>query len=133
MVQERMIATLAAGFGLLALSMACLGIYGLLAYSVAQRTKEIGIRMALGARGIDVVALTLKSVARLVLTGVGAGMPLAWMASRWVESILFGLKPVDPATIGGAVLLMTAAALIAAYLPSHRASRIDPMIALRHE
>ena len=126
-------ATLAGGFGLLALTLACIGLYGLLAYSIAQRTKEIGIRMALGAQGTRVVALVLKGGVRLVLIGIALGVPAAWAASRWVESLLFGLTPTDPAAIGGAIVLLTAAAQLAAYLPARRASRLDPLAALRHE
>ena len=132
-VQERMMATLAGGFGLLALTLACVGLYGLLAYSVAQRTKEIGIRMALGAQGTRVVALVLKHGARLVLIGIALGLPAAWVASRWVESMLFGLTPADPVAIGGAILLLTSAAQLAGYIPARRASRVDPLVALRHE
>ena len=126
-------ATLAGGFGLLALTLACVGLYGLLAYNVAQRTKEIGIRMALGAQGTRVVALVLKGGVRLVLIGIALGLPAAWAASRWVESMLFGLMPTDPATLGGAIVLLTTAAQFAAYLPARRASRLDPLAALRHE
>jgi len=132
-VQERMMATLAGGFGLLALILACVGLYGLLSYSVAQRTNEIGIRMALGAQGTRVIALVLKSGARLVLIGIALGLPAAWAASRWVESMLFGLTPTDPVAIAGAIVLLITAAQLAAYLPARRASRIDPMVALRHE
>jgi putative ABC transport system permease protein len=132
-VQEHMMATLAGGFGLLALTLACIGLYGLLAYSVAQRTKEIGIRMALGAQAGRVVALVLERGARLVLIGIALGLPAAWAASRWVESMLFGLTPTDPAAIGGAIVLLTAAAQLAAYLPARRASRLDPVMALRAE
>ena len=132
-VQERMMATLAGGFGLLALTLACVGLYGLLAYSVAQRTKEIGIRMALGAQGTRVVALVLKGGLRLVLIGIALGLPAAWAASRWVESMLFGLTPTDPITMCGAIVVLAAAAQLAAYLPARRASRLDPLVALRHE
>ena len=132
-VQERMMATLAAGFGLLALTLACVGLYGLLAYSVAQRTKEIGIRMALGAQATWVIALVLKGGARLVLIGIAVGLPLAWGASRWVRSLLFGLTPGDPAVIVGAIVLLAAAAQLAAYVPARRASRLDPLVALRDE
>jgi putative ABC transport system permease protein len=132
-IQERMMATLAGGFGLLALTLACVGLYGLLAYGVARRIKEIGIRMALGAQGTRVVALVLKGAARLVLIGIALGLPMAWAASRWVESMLFGLTPTDPAAIGGAIVLLTIAAQLAAYLPARRASRLDPLAALRHE
>jgi ABC-type antimicrobial peptide transport system permease subunit len=128
-----MMATLAGGFGLLALTLACVGLYGLLAYSVAQRTKEIGIRMALGAQGSRVVALVLKGGARLVLVGIALGLPAAWAASRWVESMLFGLTPTDPAALGGAVVLLATAAQLAAYLPARRASRLDPVMVLRAE
>ncbi len=132
-VQERMMAALGGGFALLALTLACVGLYGLLAYSVAQRTREIGIRMALGAQGPRVVAMVLKGGARLVVIGIVVGLPAAWAASRWVESMLFGLTPTDPAAIGGAIVLLIAAAQLAAYLPARRASRVNPLVALRHE
>jgi putative ABC transport system permease protein len=132
-VQERMMATLASGFGLLALTLACVALHGLLAYSVAQRTKEIGIRMALGAQRTRVVALVLARGARLLVIGVALGLPAAWAASRWVQSMLFGLRPTDPVTLGGAVLLLTVAAQVAGYIPARRASRVDPLVAPRHE
>ena len=132
-VRERMMATLAGAFGLLALMLACVGLYGLLAYGVAQRIREIGIRMALGAQGPRVVALVLARAVRLVLIGIALGLPAAWLASRWVESMLFGVTRTDPVSIGGATALLIAAAHVAAYLPARRASRVDPMVALRHE
>src|SRR5262249_46457120 len=95
-VRERMLATLASCFGVLALLMSCLGIYGLLAYSVARRTKEMGIRVALGARRGQVIGMVVKSAVGLVVIGVAFGLPAAWAASRWVESMLFGLKRNDP-------------------------------------
>src|SRR5262249_40133211 len=103
------------------------------AYRVARRTKEIGIRMALGAKRSNVIAMVLGSVARLVLIGIALGLPAAWAASRWIASMLFGLKPTDPATIAGAVLLLAGVALAAASVPARRASRVDPMTSLRHE
>jgi predicted permease len=133
MVQERMMATLAAGFGALALTLACVGLYGLLAYGVAQRTREIGIRIALGAPRPSVIGHVLKGGARLVFIGIILGLPVVWAASRWIESLLFGLRATDPATIGGAILLLMMAAQLAAYLPARRASRVDPLVALRHE
>ena len=133
MVQERMMATLAGAFGILALTLACVGLYGLLACSVAQRTREIGIRMALGARGARVVAMVLASGARLVVVGIALGLPAAWITSRAVESMLFGLNPTDPYVIAGAIVVLIAAAQLAAYLPARRASRLDPLIALRHD
>jgi len=132
-VQERMMATIAGGFGLLALAIACIGLYGLLAYSVARRTKEIGIRMALGAQRSRVMGLVLGRATRLVVIGIAIGLPAAWAVSRLVESMLFGLKPADPATIIGAVVLLAVAAQIAAYVPAWRAARVDPLAALRHE
>ena len=126
-------ATLASGFGLLALTLACIGLYGLLAYSVAQRTKEIGIRMALGAPGPRVVTLVLGNGTRLVLIGMAIGLPAAFAAALSVRSMLFGLVPADPMALGGAVALLAIAAQLAAYLPARRASRVDPMVALRNE
>ena len=133
MMQERMMATLAGGFGLLALTLACVGLYGLLAYGVVQRTKEIGIRMALGARAVGVVRLVLTDGTRLVLIGVAVGLPVAWAASRGIESMLFGLRPGDPLTLAGATLVLMAAAQFASYLPARRASRVNPLVALRHD
>jgi predicted permease len=132
-VQERMIATLATGFGVLALLMSCIGIYGLLAYTVARQKKEIGIRMALGARSFQVIVMVLRSAVSLVLIGVVLGLPAAWVASRWIESMLFGLKRNDPFTLAVAVLLLVTSAMLAAYLPARRASRVDPMMTLRNE
>jgi len=133
MVQERVMAGLAGAFGALALVLASVGLYGLLAYTVARRTKEVGIRVALGAERARVVAMILGGAVRLVSIGILLGLPAAWAASRAVQSMLFGLKPADPATIGGAIVLLGAAALVAAYVPAWRASRIDPLTALRHE
>jgi putative ABC transport system permease protein len=133
LVQERLMATLAGAFGVLALLLACVGLYGLLVYSVARRTKEIGIRMALGAQQLRVLGSVLTGAARLVFIVIAVGLPIAWAGSRAVRSMLFGLNAVDPATIGGAILLLTAAALVAASVPAWRASRVNPMEALRHE
>jgi len=132
-VQERMMATLAGAFGVLALTLVSVGLYGLLAYTVARRTKEIGIRMALGAQRRRVVMLVLNGAARLVAIGIVVGLPAAWAASRWVQSMLFGLTPTDPTAIVGATLLLALVAQLAAYLPAWRASRVDPLTALRHE
>jgi ABC-type antimicrobial peptide transport system permease subunit len=133
MVQERMLATLASGFGVLALVLASVGLYGLLAYTVARRTREIGIRMALGARRQTVVRLVLERAARLVLVGIVLGVPAAWMGSRGVESMLFGMKPTDPTALAGAALLLAAVAQLAAYIPAWRAASVDPLTALRHD
>jgi ABC-type antimicrobial peptide transport system permease subunit len=133
LIQERMMAMLGSGFGALALVLACVGLYGLLAYSVARRTKEMGIRMALGARPLVVEAMVVRDAVRLVLIGIALGLPTAWAASRLIASMLFHLKPTDPATLAGAALVLLAAALTAAYLPARRASRVNPMTALRHD
>lgn len=133
MVQERLMATLAGGFGVLALVLACVGVYGLLAYTVTRRSKEIGIRLALGAQRTRLIGMVLLRALALVVVGVALGVPAAWMLSRFVKSMLFGLEPADPTTTGTAVLLLATAALVAAYLPAWRASRVDPLVALRHE
>ena len=133
MVQERMMATLASGFGALALMLACLGLYGLLDYTVARRTKEMGIRMALGARPGRLIRMVVRGAAQLVVLGIALGLPAAWAASQWVKSMLFGLTPADPATIAGSALLLAIAALLAAYVPARRAAKVDPMVALRWE
>src|SRR6266540_3273341 len=133
LLQERLVATLALFFGLLALSLACLGLYGVLSYDVARRTNEIGIRMALGANARWVVQLVLRETLGWVVLGVTLGLGAALATTRWVESLLFGLKPHDPLTIGLAALVLLAVAAVAGYLPARRAARIDPLVALRHE
>jgi predicted permease len=133
MIRERMMATLAGGFGLLAVVLACVGLYGLLACGVARRIKEIGIRMALGAERRRVVTLVVARATRLVLVGIAVGLPAALWASRWIESMLFGLKPTDSVAIGGAIAMLIITAQVAVYIPAWRASRVDPLAALRHE
>jgi putative ABC transport system permease protein len=131
--QERMMATLAGGFGTLALLLACVGLYGLLNYGVVRRTREIGIRMALGAQRKGVIAAEVKRAFALVTVGIALGLPAAALAARWIKSMLFGLAPTDPTTLFGAALILVAAALAAAYVPARRASRVNPVNALRHE
>jgi predicted permease len=133
MVRERMMATLAGSFGAVALILSCIGLYGLMSYRVAQRTKEIGIRMAVGAQRRQVMALVLRGAASLVLIGVTVGVPVTWAASRWIESMLFGLGPSDPVVVGRAIATLLAVAMLAASLPAWRASRVDLLPALRHE
>jgi len=132
-IQERMMATLAGGFSVLALIVACIGLYGILAYSIARRTKEIGIRIALGARRTALIVMVLKGAVGLVSIGIVLGLPAAWAASRLVESMLFGLRATDPLAIGEAIILLIIAALLAAYLPARRASKVEPMASLRSE
>jgi ABC-type antimicrobial peptide transport system permease subunit len=132
-VQERVLALLAGSFGAIALVLAAVGLYGLIAYGVTQRTPELGVRLALGARRRQVVGLVLVDAMRLVVVGIVLGLPLAWAASGWVRALLFGVSPADPLAAGGAVAVLVAAALAAAYLPARRAAHTDPLVALRHE
>ena len=132
-LRERLMATLSGFFGLLALALACIGLYGILSYIVASRTSEIGIRMALGAGKRDVFWLILREALWLVLAGVALGLPLTFAVTRLASTLLFGLTPTDPVSLIFAALLMLAVAMLAGYLPSRRATRIDPMVALRCE
>jgi predicted permease len=131
--QERMFASLTAGFGILALALACVGIYGIMAYTVSQRTNEIGIRLALGAERQQVRAMVLRESAWLALAGVIAGIGVALWLGRLVKSMLYGLQPADPGSLAGAALLLLAVALASGWVPALRAARVEPMEALRHE
>jgi predicted permease len=133
LVQERLLARLTGFFGGVAGLLACLGLYGLVAHMTARRTAEIGVRMALGATGRRVLMTTLGDGARLAVVGILIGVPAAIATSRTLRSQLFGVGPYDPGTIAISVTLMIAIALAAAWLPARRASRIDPMNALREE
>jgi len=131
--RERLLATLSSGFGLLALLLSCLGLYGILSYAVARRTSEIGIRMALGAGRGDVLWLVLRDALRLVLIGAALGVPAALAAARLVASQLFGISAADPGAIVAATLALLAVAAMAGYLPARRATRVDPLVALKCE
>jgi ABC-type antimicrobial peptide transport system permease subunit len=131
--QEITLARLCMVFAALALLIACVGLYGTVAYGVARRTGEIGIRMALGAQRASVLWLVLSEVFLLGLAGVAAGVPAALAVSRYTESMLFGVKPQDPLAVAASVAILLGAAGMAAFAPAQRASRIDPMTALRHE
>jgi ABC-type antimicrobial peptide transport system permease subunit len=104
-----------------------------MAYDVARRTREIGIRMAVGASARQIVQMALGETMWLVGLGIVIGLGVAWAATRWVASLLFGLQPHDPLTIGLAVLALVAVAAVAGYLPARRATRVDPLVALRYE
>ena len=131
--QQKMITSLYSMFGLLALLLASIGIYGTLAYAVAGRTAEIGTRMAIGAQKSHVISLVLRDLVSVLLVGLLLGVVVAFGATRWIQSFLFGVKPLDPLAFSASALLITGIALFAGYLPARRAVKIDPMRALRHE
>jgi putative ABC transport system permease protein len=120
-------------FSLTALGLAGLGILGLMHYSVSQRKKEIGIRMALGASPTDVLCLVLSEATRLALWGAGIGVGVAVILTRFMASLLFGVRPIDTVTFLGAPLLLFVIALAASFIPARRAAKVDPMVALRYE
>jgi ABC-type antimicrobial peptide transport system permease subunit len=131
--QERVFAQAYAMFGGLAMLLASVGLFGLMSYSVARRTNEIGIRMALGARAADVLRLVMSESMRLVAIGVAIGLAVAMAAGRLVSSLLFGLGATDAITILVATVVMVAVSALAGYLPARRASRVDPLVALHYE
>jgi predicted permease len=132
-VQERMLTTLCGFFGALAVLLAAVGLYGVMAHSVTRRVREIGIRMALGARGGEVLWLVLREVTWMVGIGALLGLPAAFALTRLVGSYLYGLTPQDPLSIAGSVLLLLAITAIAGLVPARRATRIDPIVALRYD
>jgi len=132
-VQDRLLARLSLAFGAVALLLAAIGLYGVLSFGVARRTSEIGIRKALGAREGTVILMILRETSWPLVGGVAVGAPLAFVSLRWIESRLFGLSPSDPAAFGAAALLLGLVGLAAAWIPARRASRVDPLVAIRHE
>jgi ABC-type antimicrobial peptide transport system permease subunit len=137
LLPERMFASLTGFFGLLALALVCVGLYGIVSYGVAMRTTEIGVRMALGARGGDIVAMILRETAMLVSGGVAIGLPVAiaigHFAASVVAALLFGLQPTDALSLGAATAVMALIGLLAGVMPARRASAVAPMAALRCE
>jgi ABC-type antimicrobial peptide transport system permease subunit len=133
LVTERMIAMLSAVFGVIATVLAMVGLYGVMAYTVARRTREIGIRMALGAFRKDVIWMVMREVLLLVAVGSGIGVVAAILLTRYIQTQLFGLTPNDPTTVAVATVILVAVAALAGYLPAMRASRINPIRALRYE
>ena len=131
--QERMFAKLTSAFGFLAMTLACVGLYGSMAYAVSRRTNEIGVRMALGAERYSILRMIMGETLLLVMGGMAIGIPVSIAATRALQSVLFGLKPGDPYTVAAASFLMLSVAAFAGYLPARRASRVDPMVALRYE
>ena len=131
--QERLIVQLVSFFGLLALVLACIGLYGVMANTVMRRTNEIGIRMALGAERPRILWMVLRETLVLVSIGIAIGIPAAIGAARLIASQLFGLTAADPLTVSAAAVVLIAVAALAGYLPARRASRVDPIVALRYE
>lgn len=130
---ERLVARLSSLFGLLALVLTCVGLYGLLSYEVARRTREIGIRAALGAQHRDVLSMVLKQGFLLVFIGVLVGIVTAFGVTRYLQSLLFAVRPTDPVTFLAVSVMLAIVALLACYIPARRATRVDPMVALRDE
>jgi predicted permease len=131
--QERLFALAYTLFGALALTVAAVGLFGLMSYSVSRRTNEIGVRMALGAQRREVLGQVMRESMVLVVAGLAIGVALASGTGRFIAALLFGLAPTDAVTIGFAMMVMLLVAALAGYLPARRASRVDPMVALRYQ
>jgi ABC-type antimicrobial peptide transport system permease subunit len=133
LLQDQLMATLSGFFGFLAALLAAIGLYGVISYMVVQRTKEIGIRMAIGAERVDVLGLILREAGLLTGTGLVIGAGLALGAAQAAKSLLYGLKPRDPLALVAAVVVLSVVAAFASFWPAYRASKLDPLIALRYE
>jgi putative ABC transport system permease protein len=131
--QERLVAQLGGFFSVFALVLACLGLYGVLSFAVVQRTREIGVRMALGAQRHDVLSLVIGKGLKLVLVGSLIGLASAVAATRLVSNLLYNVAPTDPMTFVSVVVLLVSVAGLASWLPARRAAKVDPMVALRYE
>ena len=131
--QERLLAQLVSFCGVLGLVLSCVGLYGIMVHAVVRRTNEIGIRMALGAERSGIIWMVLKESLLLVGAGLVIGVPSAWGAAHLISSQLFGLKPGDPVALFAAVVLLTLVGALAGYIPARKASKVDPLVALRYE
>jgi ABC-type antimicrobial peptide transport system permease subunit len=133
MVQERLLAMLSGFFAILALLLAAVGLYGTFTYLVTQRQREFGIRMALGAEAGSILRLVMRDVAVIIVGGIAAGALISFAATRVLAKLLFGLSAHDPVTFAGAVAILSAVAVVAGCFPARRATKVDPIVALRHE
>jgi putative ABC transport system permease protein len=131
--EPRFQTALVGSFGVMALLLAFIGVYGVVSYSVVQRTHEIGVRMALGAERQDVLRMILREGMLLATTGIGIGIAGAWGLTRVLRSVLFEIEPTDPPTFLGVAAALAVVTLAACYLPARRAVKVDPILALRHE
>jgi predicted permease len=133
LVTDRMIAELSGAFGVLAVVLVCIGLYGIMAYAMSGRINEIGIRLALGAKRSGILWLILRESLLLLVIGAAIGVPLVFAAGKWISSLLFGLQPADGFTLASTIAMMFAVGVLASYVPARRAMRVDPMVALRYE
>jgi len=133
LLPERLMATISGFFGILAALLVTIGLYGVISYTVVRPTNEIGVRMALGANERDVMTMVMREAAALLVVGLAVGTLLALGAARIAGSMLFGLRPHDPVTFSAALATLPAVALVASYIPGRRATKVDPMVALRYE
>ena len=131
--QQRMVMALLTSFACLALVLSALGIYGVLSYSIAQRTREIGLRLALGADQGSVLRLVVGTGARLALFGIAAGTAVALALTRMMMDLLYGVRPADPVTFAVVTIVLASTSILACYIPARRAMRVDPIVALRYE
>ena len=133
LLRERLVATITALFGGLALVLAAIGLYGVLSYGVTRRTRELGIRIAIGATRESILWLVLREAGWVLGVGIAVGLGAAWALGRIVSSLLFGVGPTDLVSVAVAVAVLTAAGTLAAWIPARRASKVDPILALRYE
>jgi ABC-type antimicrobial peptide transport system permease subunit len=131
--EERLLVMLSGIFGALALGLAAVGLYGLMSFGVATRTREIGVRLALGARPARVTRSVLAGALRMLGIGVVIGVPLAWLASRLIGRLIFGVQPTDPLTLGASIAILVGVGLVAAALPARRAATLNPVTAIHVE